>query len=109
MTSKDDLQSKLEKKLKELENKAGLGLGLSVLWCPNGSEELSGEVKGDIIYIYEQDEAAALKTLKHEVLDYAISQVIMPYREVTNKLIAMINEYAYQKKERLVEALNKVL
>jgi hypothetical protein len=109
MTSKDDLQTKLEQKLQELENKAGLGFGLSVLWCPNGSEELSGEVIGDIIYIYEQDEEEALKTLKHEVLDYAISQVIMPYKEVTNKLISLINEDAYQRKERLVEALNKVL
>jgi hypothetical protein len=50
-----------------------------------------------------------MKTLKHEVLDYAISQTIAPYKEVTNKLIAQINEDAYRKKERLVEALNKIL
>jgi hypothetical protein len=109
MTSKVDLQSKLEKKLQELENTTRLGLGLNVLWCPDGSGALSGEVKGDIIYVYEQDEEAALKTLKHEILDYAISQVIMPYMEVTNKLIILINEDAYRRKERLVEALNKIL
>ena len=79
------------------------------MWRPNGSETLSGAVEGDIIYIYEEDEAKALNTLKHEVLDYAISQVIVPYKEVTNKLITLINEDAYQRKERLVEALNKIL
>ncbi|MFQ5870839.1 MAG: hypothetical protein ACE5IB_01600 [Candidatus Geothermarchaeales archaeon] len=43
--------------------------------------------------------------MKHEFLDYAISQVIVPYREMTNKLISLINEDAYRKKESLVEAL----
>jgi hypothetical protein len=33
----------------------------------------------------------------------------MPYKEVTNKLISQINEDAYRRKERLVEALNKIL
>jgi hypothetical protein len=82
---------------------------LRVTWIPRFNGKLSGEVKGDLIYIYETEEEVALITLKHEFLDYAISQVIMPYKEVTNKLISQINEDAYRRKERLVEALNRIL
>lgn len=109
MTPKDDFQKKLENKLRRLEKKIGFGFGLKVQWLPNASETLSGEVKGTTIYIYEEGEMEAMKTLKHEFIDYAISQTIAPYKEVTNKLIAQINEDAYRRKERLVEALNKIL
>jgi hypothetical protein len=35
--------------------------------------QLSGKVKGVFIYVYEDNEEEAINTLKHEVLDYAIS------------------------------------
>jgi hypothetical protein len=50
-----------------------------------------------------------LETLRHEFLDYAISRVIEPYKQVTNKLITLINEEAYKRKERLVESLCKLV
>lgn len=108
-TREFNFQEKLEKKLQRLEKKIGFGFGLKVHWLPSASETLSGEVKGTTIYIYEEDETEAMKTLKHEFIDYAISQTIAPYKEVTNKLISLINEDAYKRKERLVEALNKIL
>ena len=108
-TTKRDLQKKLEGELKKLKENTEMSYELTVKWLPGSSEKLSGEVKGDIIYIYETDEEEAMKTLKHEFLDYAISQVLMPYKEVTNKLISQINEDAYRRKERLVEAFNRIL
>lgn len=103
------IQKKLEEELQRIEKKLRIRFDLDIVWLPDTNESLSGEVKGGIIYIYEEDEEKAIETLKHEVLDYAISQVIMPYKEVTNKLISLINEDAYKRKERLVEALNKIL
>jgi len=50
-----------------------------------------------------------LEILRHEFLDYEISRIIEPYREVTNKLISLINEDAYRRKERLIEALVKLI
>ena len=47
--------------------------------------------------------------LRHEFLDYCISRAIEPYRVVTNKLIKLINEDAYRRKERIVEAFSKLL
>ena len=68
-----------------------------------------GGVRGKDILIYEESEDKALDTLRHEFLDYYISQAIEPYKEVTNWLIKMINGGAYKRKERVIEALAKLL
>jgi hypothetical protein len=104
----EKIGSKLEAELERLKHLLRLGYHLKVKWIPNNGK-LSGEVKGDCIYIYEEQEEQALETLRHEFLDYAISQVIEPYKEVTNRLISMINEDAYKRKERLVEAICQLM
>jgi hypothetical protein len=38
-----------------------------------------------------------------------VSQAIEPYRSITNKFIQLLNEVAYEKKEKVVEALVKLL
>jgi hypothetical protein len=104
-----DLQKRLESELERLKRRLGLGYELKVVWLPNNNSNLSGEVRGETIYIYDGDEGEALETLRHEFLDYAISRVIEPYKQVTNKLITLINEEAYKRKERLVESLCKLV
>jgi len=100
------LERKLENELERLKKKLRLGYELKVKWIPDNGNRLSGEVKGDVIYVYDEDEASASETLKHEFLDYEISKIVEPYREVTNKLIMLINEEAYRRKEKLVKALS---
>jgi len=104
-----NIQKKLEVELERLKRILQMGYELKVRWIPNGSEKLSGEVRGDFILIYEEKEEVAIENLKHEFLDYAISQIIEPYREVTNSLISLINKNAYEKKEKLVEKLGLLL
>jgi hypothetical protein len=99
------LQRRLEEELEKLKQLLKMGFELKVVWLPNNSSELSGEVKGETIFIYEEDFEEALETLKHEFLDYAISQVIEPYRRIANQLIMLLNEEAYKKKEELIENL----
>jgi hypothetical protein len=103
------LQNVLEEELERLKRLLKMGYELKVVWLPNNSSSLSGEVKGETIYVYEEDLDKAIETLRHEFLDYAISQVIEPYRQVTNKLISLINEEAYKKKEELIEKLVKII
>jgi hypothetical protein len=103
------LEGKLESTLERLKQTLNLGYELQVKWVPNGDGKLSGEVKGDCIYIYEQNPDEAVETLRHEFLDYAISRIVEPYKQVTNKLIALINEEAYKRKEKLVEVLIRFL
>ena len=105
----DPIQARLEGELERLKGKLGMGHELRVVWSPDNDSNLSGEVRGETIYIYEEELDKALETLRHEFLDYAISKVIEPYRQVCNKLIVLINEEAYRRKERLVENLGRLL
>jgi hypothetical protein len=104
-----NFQKRLENELEKLKKRFKVGYELKVVWSPNNSGNLAGEVKGETIYIYDESEKEALKTLKHEFLDYAISKLIEPYKNVTNKLIMLINEDAYKRKERLVESLCRLI
>jgi hypothetical protein len=99
------MQQALEAELERLKRTLKLGYELQMHWIPNEQAKLAGKVLGTCIYIYDQDDEAALDTLRHEFLDYAISQVIEPYKRVTNRLIALVNDLAYTRKERLVETL----
>jgi len=95
----------LEIELERLQCLSGLGLDLKVVWEPNQEKSLSGEVKGRSIHIYEVSEEKAAEVLRHEFFDFCISQAIEPYRTITNKLLKLLNEEAYKRKERIVEAL----
>jgi len=108
-TTKCGIQRKLEDELERLKKILRLGYELGVIWVPTSNKNLSGEVKGAFIHVYDQDEEIALATLKHEFIDFAISKVVEPYKEVTNKLISLLNEDAYRRKEKLVEALTRLL
>jgi hypothetical protein len=95
--------------LEKLKHLLKMNYELKVVWLPNGNSNLSGEVKGETIYIYEEECDKALETLRHEFLDYAISQIIEPYKQVANSLILILNKNTYERKERLIEALCKFL
>lgn len=104
-STKHSSQRKLESELDRLKKTLQMDSGLKVRWIPNNHSKISGEVKGDYIYVYDVDQEVALETLRHEFIDYAISKVIEPYKEMSNRLIALFNEDAYRRKERLVDAL----
>ena len=102
-------QQRLEQELERVKKILNRGHDLKVKWMPGSNRKFSGEVKGEYILIYDEDIGMALETLKHEVIDYTVSEVIEPYMQVTNKLMALLNERAYQRKERLVETLTRLV
>ena len=103
------VQARLEEELTRMTARAGMATHLTVMWMPGASQVLSGEVKGDSIMIYEEEETKAVATLRHEVIDHLVSQAIMPYKEVTNLLIQRVNEDAYRRKESIVYALIQLI
>jgi len=116
MASNMNKKGKLEEELAKIQGKLGMDLDLTVAWVPGHVRRsvdgiaLSGEVRGSTIIIYEEDEAEALKTLKHEFLDYVISrEVEAPYKDLVNRLIGAFEAGAYRRKERLVERLSSIL
>jgi hypothetical protein len=109
-------QKRLERELERLKGIVRLGLELTVVWIPGRVRRsveggtLSGEVQGTTVLIYEEDEAEALKTVKHEFLDYVISHEIeAPYKALINRLIDAFEAEAYKRKERLVEHLSSII
>jgi len=107
--AEQEVRRRLEGELERLKHLFETGYELKVVWTPKNNSKLSGEVKGETIYIYEEDYDKAVETLRHEFIDYAVSQIIEPYRLVANMLIAMINEDAYKRKEKLVERLRRLV
>jgi len=99
----------LENELKKLQRLLNYGHDLKVVWSPKHDCNLDGEVKAGVIHVYSENLQDALRTLRHEFLDYAVTQLIEPYKEVTNALISLLNKQAYGKKEKLVEKLSDLL
>ena len=99
----------LKAELERLKRLTGLGLDLDLVWLPSADKSLLGEVKDKVIFIYEVNEQNVIDVLRHEFLDYCVSKAVDPYKKVTNNLIRMINDDAYREKERVVEALKRLL
>jgi len=106
----DDVQVKLEGELERLKKVSGLGEELKVRWVPNPNSDRHGEVKGDVVYVYDEDEERALLTLKHEFIDYHISSdVVEPLIKYINMQKCLIEDLIYGRKERLVKRFLKLL
>jgi hypothetical protein len=54
----------LRRRLQRILTKLGLNLDLRVVWTPDPRNSLSGEVRGNTIYIYEVEEEKAIQAPK---------------------------------------------
>ena len=111
-----DVKARLEAELERLKRRVGLGLDLHVVWTPGyvkysvDGNPLSGEVKGNVIIIYEPELEGALGALKHEFLDYIISlEIEAPYKDLINRLIDAFESVMYKRKERVIECLCSII
>ena len=104
LTQQQRITNLLDEVLIRLKKKFQMAHELKVEWFPNSNEKKSGEALGKTIFVYEEDEAKALDTLKHEFIDYILSsEIVAPYQKLINKLIALFEEEMYERKEKLVE------
>ena len=104
-----NIQKMLEEVLEELKRLFRMGYELKVVWLPDSSSSLCGEVKNGTLYVYEKEREEALETLLHEFFDYALSKVIEPYRDLLNQIIKAVNMQVYKRKELLVESFLEFL
>ena len=109
MVEEGALRATLEYELEAMKTISKQGLELEVLWLPREDGPLSGEVKGNVIYIYESDEEKALDVLEHEFVDYLVTLAMDPLKLMINSLIKLVNRMAYLNKEKSVEALRVLL
>ena len=105
-----DVRVELERELRRLQSLWGLNSSLKVEWIPNGSREVHGEVGGSTIYIYDEGLEEAVRTLKHEFIDYCITrEVVTPLVDLVNALIKSREIEVYRRKERLVELFSSLI
>ena len=99
---------RLETELDHLKHKFQMGHELKLQWVPKKGPK-SGEVIGTTIRIYEADSKNALDTLRHEFIEYLLTQnLVTPYERMINKLISLFGEEMYERKEKLVERLEEL-
>jgi len=85
---KGGIEALLNEELGRLEARLGLNRGYRVLWMPGIEKGISGEVRGNTIFIYEADRDKALGTLRHELIDHLItSRLVKPLVDLINILV----------------------
>jgi uncharacterized phage-like protein YoqJ len=86
-----------------------LGINLVVLWIPNESKSIHGEIKGNVIFLYNSEKAEAWNTFTHEITEYKLQAVTRPYRILVNNLIEAVEKSIYAEKEQFIEFLPKMI
>jgi hypothetical protein len=108
--------TKLVEELRRLQRLLNHGHDLEVKWIPkvkriekNGKYRVRGEIIGKTIYIYDEDEEEAIKTLRHEMIEHLLYTYEKSYVEFINCLIRFFNENQREKREELVEKISKII
>lgn len=116
MTSK--IEMALHEELARLVDKYGFGRELSIIWLPategiatmfGEKKELSGEVIGTKIIIYEHQLARALKTCDHEFFEYILHKnLVRPYSNLLEGMEKAVQKTIYENKEAFIEVLTNM-
>jgi hypothetical protein len=105
----------LNKELRRLQHIFQTGTELKILYRPGEirinqmGKDLSGEVNGSFIIIYELDRKRAISTLYHEFVEYMIMPLIKDYLDIINGLNLQITSLLVKRKEEVVERFIKSL
>ncbi len=105
-------QKLLETTLGELKERFNYGHNLSLRWEPRVDRGLDGEVRGNTILVYVIDIESAVKTVKHEFLEYLLDPhtkelqgVINLQREIINHFLGEGQKKASREREKVVETI----
>lgn len=105
-----NVQRVLKEELARLKRLIPFEEELTLYWRPRSHGEISGEVIGNTIFIYEENLQEAVKTLKHEYLDCLLTRKLVdPLIALINTLIKMRAQEIYKRKERIVDTLSKLI
>jgi len=109
------VKAALNGELKRLVIKYGFGKELSVVWMPTNEgiaemfgerKELSGEVIGTKIIVYEHTLIRSLNTLTHEFFEYIFHKnLVRPYINIIEGLEMALQKSSYENKEAFIEVL----
>ena len=86
-----------------------LGINLLVVWKPDNSKSVRGEIKGNVIFLYDSEKGEAWSSFTHEVTEYKLQAVTRPYRILVNNLIEAVEKSIYVEKEQFIDFLPKMI
>lgn len=104
----------LSGKLEELKRRLGIGYEVKVEWHPGevkfrDGRPLEEEVIGNTILLYTEDTSRADELLAHGFAEWLLNQHTSRYRLLINKLIELFEEIQYKEKEKIVDAITKLM
>jgi len=104
----------LRERLERLKDRLGMGYEVGVEWLPGtikfrDGRRLEEEVIGNTILIYAEDPDLAYGLLAHGFTEWLLNQHTKRYRLLINKLIELFEQIHYEEKERIVEAIARLL
>lgn len=108
------LERLLQDELCRLQHRTRIGYEVSMKWLPgvtkyNDGKRLAEEVIGNTIIIYEENAKECIELICHGFAEWILNQNTKPYRQLINKLITLFEDLQYEKKERIIEALTRLL
>jgi len=106
--------TKLEYELARLKRKVGLGFDVKVARHPGETKIVKGReveelVEGNTIHIDTDDLNRALELVRHGFAEWLLNQHSKPNRLMINRLLEVIEELWYERKEEAADALTKLL
>jgi len=105
-----DVQRTLEEELARLKKVVPFEEALTVRWTPRSHGNISGEVVGNTVYVYDENTQEAINTLKHEYLDCLLTRkMVEPLIAMVNTLIKLQERQIYKEKEQIVATLSKLI
>ena len=102
----EEIQNVLEEELERLKRILKTRYELNVVYAPDPSSKLDGEVKNGKIFIYAEGMEEVIKILKHEFIDHCVTKEnINPLVHYINLQKTLIEYLIYRRKEEFVDAL----
>jgi len=98
---------KVQKQMQEALSR--LNVNLIVLWKPDRVKANHGEIKGNVIFLYDLTEKEVWQTFTHEITEYKLQSVTRPYRTLINNLIEAVEKSIYAEKEQFIDFLPKMI
>jgi hypothetical protein len=109
-----EVEAELREELERLKQKVGMGYEVEVLWLPGTVKHKAGrqlleEVEDNTIIIYVEDPEEARRLLVHGFFEWILNQYSKPYRQLINSLIELFETQQYERKEKIIDALAKLV
>jgi hypothetical protein len=97
------VQKRMQKTLNRFE------IPLVLCWKSDNTKSIHGELRNNVLFIYDENENDAWDTFIHEIFEFKLKRVTIIYRTMINSLISGYEKLCYERKEEFLESLPKVI